>query len=42
MMSRDRHSSIIDAIESGDVAAALRVVEKHMTAAAGHFAGPDS
>ena len=38
MMSRDRHSSIIDAIEKGDVPAAVAVVEEHMAAAAEHFA----
>jgi DNA-binding GntR family transcriptional regulator len=42
MMSRDRHAPIIDAIESGDVAAAVRVVEEHMATAAGHFASADS
>jgi DNA-binding GntR family transcriptional regulator len=38
MMSRDRHSPIIDAIEKGDVSAAVAVVEEHMAAAAEHFA----
>jgi DNA-binding GntR family transcriptional regulator len=38
MMSRDRHSPIIDAIERGDVAEAVRVVDEHMRAAADHFA----
>src|SRR3954469_22329845 len=38
MMSRDRHSPIIDAIERGDVSAAVAVVEEHMAAAAEHFA----
>jgi DNA-binding GntR family transcriptional regulator len=42
MMSRDRHSPIIDAIESGDVAAAVRVVEEHMAAASRHFETADS
>ncbi|MCV2490880.1 GntR family transcriptional regulator [Geodermatophilus sp. YIM 151500] len=40
MMSRDRHSPIIDAIEKGDVSAAVAVVEEHMAAAAEHFADP--
>ena len=38
MMSRDRHSPIIDAIEKGDVPAAVAVVEEHMAAAAEHLA----
>jgi DNA-binding GntR family transcriptional regulator len=38
MMARDRHAPIVDAIERGDVAAAVRVVDEHMTAAAEHFA----
>jgi DNA-binding GntR family transcriptional regulator len=38
MMSHDRHSPIIEAIESGDVRTAVRIVEEHMTVAAGHFA----
>ena len=38
MMSRDRHELIIDAIESGDLAAAVIVVNEHMSAAADHFA----
>jgi DNA-binding FadR family transcriptional regulator len=38
MMSRDRHSPIIDAIEKGDVSAAVAVVEEHMAAVAEHFA----
>ena len=38
MMSQDRHSPIIDAIEKGDVSAAVAVVEEHMAAAAEHFA----
>jgi DNA-binding GntR family transcriptional regulator len=38
MMSRDRHAPIIDAIDRGDVAEAVRVVAEHMTAAADHFA----
>ena len=38
MMARDRHAPIVDAIERGDVAAALQVVEEHMAAAAEHFA----
>ncbi|MET8468385.1 GntR family transcriptional regulator [Streptomyces sp. NPDC006422] len=40
MMTRDRHAAIIDAIESGDVAGAVAVVEEHMSVAADHFAGP--
>jgi DNA-binding GntR family transcriptional regulator len=38
MMSQDRHSPIIDAIEKGNVSAAVAVVEEHMAAAAEHFA----
>jgi DNA-binding GntR family transcriptional regulator len=38
MMARDRHAPIVDAIERGDVAAAVQVVDEHMTAAAEHFA----
>ena len=38
MMSRDRHSPIIDAIERGDVPAVVAVVDEHMAAAAEHFA----
>jgi DNA-binding GntR family transcriptional regulator len=37
MMSRDRHELIIDAIESGDLSAAVTVVNQHMSAAADHF-----
>jgi DNA-binding GntR family transcriptional regulator len=38
MMARDRHAPIVDAIERGDVVAAVAVVEEHMAAAAEHFA----
>lgn len=38
MMARDRHAPIVEAIERGDVEAAVRVVDGHMTAAAQHFA----
>ncbi|HEX2073238.1 MAG TPA: GntR family transcriptional regulator [Geodermatophilus sp.] len=38
MMARDRHTPIVDAIEQGDVPAALRIVEEHMAGAADHFA----
>lgn len=38
MMSRDRHAPIVDAIERGDVPAALKVVEQHMAAAAEQYA----
>jgi len=37
MMARDRHAPIVDAIERGDVAAALAVVEEHMASAADRF-----
>ena len=40
MMSQDRHAPIIDAIERGDVPAAVAVVEEHMASAAEHFADP--
>ena len=38
MMSRDRYSPIIDLIESGDLSAAVTVVNEHMSTAADHFA----
>jgi DNA-binding GntR family transcriptional regulator len=38
MTARDRHAPIVDAVERGDVAEALHIVEEHMTAAADHFA----
>ncbi|MFZ3598468.1 GntR family transcriptional regulator [Streptomyces sp. BH104] len=41
MMTRDRHAAIIDAIEAGDVAGAVAVVEEHMAVAAEHFAVVD-
>ena len=42
MMARDRHALIVDAIDRADGAAAVRVVEEHMTAAAEHFAESDA
>ena len=41
MMSRDRHAPIVDAIERGDVPAAMSVVEQHMAAAAEQYAPID-
>jgi DNA-binding GntR family transcriptional regulator len=41
MMSRDRHAPIVDAIERGDVPAAMAVVEQHMAAAAEQYAPVD-
>ena len=41
MMSRDRHAPIVDAIASGDVASATRIVEQHMAAAAHQYAPLD-
>jgi DNA-binding GntR family transcriptional regulator len=38
IMSRDRHSPIVDAIEAGDAAAARAVVEQHMAVAADLYA----
>src|SRR3712207_4330907 len=38
MMARDRHVPIVEAIELGDVDAAVRVVDEHMAGAAEHFA----
>jgi DNA-binding GntR family transcriptional regulator len=38
MMAQDRHAPIVDAIERGDVPAAVSVVEEHMASAAEHFA----
>jgi DNA-binding GntR family transcriptional regulator len=40
MMSQDRHSPIIDAIESGELSAAVTVIDEHMSDAASHFAHP--
>ena len=39
MTSWDRHAPIVDAIEGGDPAEAVRVIDQHMTEAAGHFCG---
>jgi len=38
MMARDRHLPIVEAIERGDVEAAVRIVDEHMAGAAEHFA----
>jgi DNA-binding GntR family transcriptional regulator len=38
IMSEDRHATIVDAIETGDVREALRIVDEHMTAAADLYA----
>ena len=38
MMTPDRHTPILDAIASSDVAAAMRVVEQHMAVAAEQYA----
>jgi DNA-binding GntR family transcriptional regulator len=38
MMARDRHAPIVEAIEQGDVDAAVHVVDEHMAGAAEHFA----
>jgi DNA-binding GntR family transcriptional regulator len=38
MMARDRHVPIVEAIERGDLEAAVRVVDEHMAGAAEHFA----
>ncbi len=37
MMARDRHAPIVDAIERGDVTAAVHVVGEHMASAADRF-----
>jgi len=42
MMARDRHVPIVDAIESGDTAAATTVVHQHMAAAADQYAPHDA
>ena len=42
IMSRDWHSPIVEAIETGDVSAAVKVVERHMTTAAGQLAHPST
>ncbi|WP_370588955.1 GntR family transcriptional regulator [Pseudonocardia sp. C8] len=39
MMAGDRHAPIVDAIEAGDTASAVAIVESHMASAADHFAG---
>lgn len=39
IMSKDRHATIVDAIEEGDIGAARRIVEEHMSAAADLYAG---
>jgi DNA-binding GntR family transcriptional regulator len=41
MMSRDHHAPIVEAIDSGDIPAAIAVVEEHMARAADQFADPD-
>ena len=41
MMSRDRHSPVVEAIESGDVGAAVDVLEQHMAFAAEQYAPTD-
>ena len=41
MMSRDRHLPVVEAIESGDVDAAVGVLEQHMAFAAEQYAPPD-
>ena len=38
IMSEHRHATIVDAIEEGDIQAALRIVEEHMIAAADLYA----
>lgn len=38
MMAGDRHVPIVDAVEAGDTATAVATVERHMRAAAEHFA----
>ena len=38
IMSENRHATIVDAIEEGDIPAALRIVEEHMIAAADLYA----
>lgn len=38
IMSRDRHAPIVDAIEAGDVDAAVEIVEQHMAVAAELYA----
>ena len=37
MMAHDRHAPIVDAVEQADAAAAVAVIEEHMTAAAERF-----
>jgi DNA-binding GntR family transcriptional regulator len=41
MMSRDRHLPVVEAIESGDIDAAVGVVEQHMAFAAEQYAPAD-
>jgi DNA-binding GntR family transcriptional regulator len=40
IMSEDRHATIVDAIEEGDIEATRRIVEEHMVAAADLYAAP--
>jgi DNA-binding GntR family transcriptional regulator len=40
IMSGDRHATIVDAIEEGDIEATRRIVEEHMVAAADLYAAP--
>jgi len=42
LMSRGYHAPIVDAIEAGDAAAAVKVLEAHMARAADRLAGPVS
>jgi DNA-binding GntR family transcriptional regulator len=42
MMARKRHAPIVEAIERGDMADAMSVVEQHMAAAAQQYAPEDS
>lgn len=39
IMAEDRHATIVDAIEAGDVEAARRIVAEHMAVAADTYAG---
>lgn len=41
IMSRDRHAMIADGLTTGDEAAAIEIVEQHMTTAAGVYVSGD-
>ena len=42
LVTQSYHAPIVDAIETGDVSAAVKVVQQHMTTAAGQLAHPST